>query len=243
MNSQDLDEQSHKARSKPPRSVKTWTFRGRRRGKKGHEPEHRRGFVPAVEPHAHRSARASEREWRGGAMTERRGLAEVERVVLGVTDVVCVGVRPRSWELEPAARELGGGHGERRRWVECIVGSASGRLDDVAAGAGGWAGKHRPGVECIVGCDSFNAETGSMEETSSGGAIHAGHPWIRGRGLCPRMAGAGVREIWGRGSGGNVRSGGCHGWKAEPCTTHGVDVYTMCLRVVEIMKKLILRVP
>jgi hypothetical protein len=218
MNSQDLDEQSHKARSKLPRSVKTWTFHGRR-GKKGHEPEHRRGFVPAVEPHAHRSARASEREWRG-AMTERRVLAEVERVVLGVTDVVCVGVRPRSWELEPAARELGGGHGERRRWVECIVGSASGRLDDVAAGAGGWAGEASAegGVHRVQ--RQFQCRDGSTEETSSGGAIHAGHPWIRGLGLCPRIDG--VREIWGRGSGGNVRSGGCRGWKAEPCTTHGV---------------------
>jgi chloramphenicol 3-O-phosphotransferase len=51
-----------------------------------------------------------------GAMTERRVLAEVERVVLAVADVVCVGVQPKSWELEPAARELGGGHGGWRRW-------------------------------------------------------------------------------------------------------------------------------
>ena len=153
-------------------------------------------------------------------MTERRVLAEVERVVLGVTDVVCVGVRPRSWELEPAARELGGGHGERRRWVECIVGSERGRLDDVAAGAGGWAGEASAegGVHRVQ--RQFQCRDGSTEETSSGGAIHAGHPWIRGLGLCPRIDG--VREIWGRGSGGNVRSGGCRGWKAEPCTTHGV---------------------
>jgi hypothetical protein len=84
-----------------------------------------------------------------------------------------------------------------------------------------------------VGSDNFNVETGSAEETSSGGAIHVGHPWIQGRGLCPRMAGGGVREIWGRGSSGNVWSGGCRGW-AEPCTTHGVDAYTILLRVVEI---------
>jgi hypothetical protein len=118
--------------------------------------------------------------------------------------------------------------------VECIVGSERGRLDDVAAGACGWAGEASAGVQCIVGSDSLNAETGSTEETSSRGAIHTGHPWIRGRGLYPRMAGAGVREIWGRGSGGNVRSGGCRGWEAEPCTTHGVDAYTILLRVVEI---------
>jgi hypothetical protein len=84
-------------------------------------------------------------------MTERRVLAEVERVVLGVADVVCAGFRPRSWELEPAARELGGGHGGRRRWVECIMGSERGRLDDVAAGVGGWA-----------------------REASTGGGVHRG---------------------------------------------------------------------
>ena len=93
-------------------------------------------------------------------MTERRVLAEVERVVLGVTDVVCVGVRPRSWELEPAARELGGGHGERRRWVECIVGSERGRLDDVAAGAGDWAGEASTGGGVHRGQRQFQCRDG-----------------------------------------------------------------------------------
>lgn len=59
-NSPDLDEQDHKTRSKPPRSVKNIKLLPKGRGERVHGPEHRRGFVPAVEPLAHRSARAGE---------------------------------------------------------------------------------------------------------------------------------------------------------------------------------------
>jgi hypothetical protein len=55
-NSPDLDEQGHKTRSKTSQIGENTE----EKESGGHGPEHRRGFVPSVEPLAHRSAGAGE---------------------------------------------------------------------------------------------------------------------------------------------------------------------------------------